>query len=88
MTCYIVSYDLRAPGRNYDDLYTRLKSFKKWGRITESTWAVLSDSSAVQVRDYLSQVLDSNDRVIVVKSAGVAAWQNTKCGNAWLKENI
>lgn len=88
MPCYLVSYDLRSPGRNYEELYNRLKSFRKWGKITESTWAILSESSAVQVRDYLSYVLDENDRLFVVKSAGVAAWKNTKCSSDWLKENI
>lgn len=88
MPCYIISYDLRSPGRNYEDLYTRLKTFKKWGRITESTWAIRSDNSAVQVRDYLALALDNNDRLFVVQSAGIAAWKNAKCSNEWLKENL
>ena len=71
MPCYLVSYDLRSPGRNYEELYNRLKSFRKWGKITESTWAILSESSAVQVRDYLSYVLDENDRLAVVHSAAL-----------------
>ena len=88
MACYIVSYDLRNPGRNYEDLYERLKSYRKWAKLTESTWAIVTESSAVEVRDHLKYVLDENDRIFVIKSAGVAAWSNSICRNEWLKDNL
>ena len=88
MACYIVSYDLRDPGRNYNDLYERLKSYSKWAKLTESTWAIVTGQSAVEIRDYLKYVLDSNDRIFVIKSAGVAAWSNSICRNEWLKDNL
>ena len=43
--CYIVSYDLCQPNRNYQDLYAALKSFPVWGRLTESTWAIVTDKT-------------------------------------------
>lgn len=88
MACYIVSYDLRNPGRNYEDLYERLKSYRKWAKLTESTWAIVTENSAVEVRDHLKYVLDENDRIFVIKSAGVAAWSNSICRNEWLKDNL
>ena len=88
MACYIVSYDLRHPGRNYDDLYERLKSYRKWAKLTESTWAIVTENSAVEVREHLKYVLDGNDRIFVIKSAGVAAWSNSICRNEWLKDNL
>ncbi|SEW23562.1 hypothetical protein SAMN04487827_2233 [Prevotella sp. khp7] len=86
--CYIVSYDLCMPGRNYDSLYQALKSFERWGKLTESTWAIVSNLDHVQIRDYLMQYMDRNDRLIVVLSGKSAAWNRMIADNQWVKENI
>lgn len=52
--CYIISYDLCQLGRDYNRLYQTLKSFPNWGRLTESTWAIVSERDTVQIRDYLN----------------------------------
>ena len=38
MATYIITYDLLAPGRNYDDLYSRIRSYNDYAQIVESTW--------------------------------------------------
>ena len=86
--CYIVSYDLRYPGRNYDKLYEAIKAYGTWAHINESLWAVVTSQTAVQVRDNLLQYVDPDDRVFVIKSGVEAAWQNAICKNEWLKENL
>ena len=88
MACYIISYDLVAPGRNYDQLYTAIKSHTKWARINESVWAVVTDKTAAVIRDHLTQYIDANDRLFVIKSGVEAAWRNSMCKNEWLKENL
>ena len=87
MNCYIISYDL-VRNRNYDQLHIAIKQYSKWAHVTESTWAVVTAKSAVQVRENLLQAMDSDDRLFVVKSGVEAAWQNSICKNAWLKENL
>ena len=87
MPTYIISYDL-VRQRNYDDLYNVIKSYGTWGKITESTWAVVSTMTAVQIREHLSTVLDHDDRLFVIKSGVEAAWKNAICKNEWLKENL
>ena len=87
MTCYVISYDLRKD-RDYESLYKTLKSYSRWARITESTWAVVTNESAVQVRDRLNQVTDSDDRLFVLKSGVEAAWRNSRCKSSWLQENL
>lgn len=87
MSCYIISYDLRA-ARNYDVLYDAIKSYGTWAHITESTWAIVTTKTAVQVRDHLSSVMDQDDRLFVVKSGVEAAWKNVICKNQWLKDNL
>jgi len=88
MATYIISYDLRKPGQDYDALYEAIKSYGTWAHINKSVWAVVTTNSAVQVRDYLSQFMDSNDRLFVVKSGVAAAWRNSICKNEWLKEHL
>ena len=87
MTCYIVSYDLRKQ-RDYASLYEAIKTYPNWAYITESTWAVVTSSSAVEVREYLLGFVDNDDRLFVIKSGLEAAWVNVICKNKWLKENL
>lgn len=87
MACYIISYDLRN-NRDYRSLSEAIKTYSKWARITESTWAVVTVKSAVEIRNHLSSVMDNDDRLFVIKSGVEAAWLNSLCGNEWLKENL
>lgn len=88
MPAYIVTYDLRAPGRNYEPLYERLRVYPKWAKVTESTWIVATGWTAAQVRDDLLNHIDLNDRIFVLKSGTEGAWRNTICDNQWLRENL
>ena len=88
MTCYIISYDLRAPGRNYEQLYAAIRAYEKWAHVNESMWAVVTEKNAVEIRDDLCRYLDSNDRLFVVKSGIESAWRNSICKNEWLKGNL
>ncbi len=63
---YSISYDLKQPNRNYDDLYKGIKSFGQWWHQTESVWIIVSEKSAVDIRDYLQQFIDSNDSLFVI----------------------
>ena len=65
MARYIITYDLSEPGRNYDELYKRIKSYGNWAEITESSWAIETDQKSTEIRDYLNQALDNNDKIIV-----------------------
>ena len=86
-TCYIISYDM-AEGGNYEALYDAIKAYGTWAHITESTWAVTTEESAKEIRDYLGECLPSGSRLFVVKSGVEAAWRNVICRNEWLKKNL
>lgn len=86
--CYIISYDLCQPGRDYETLYQALKSFPNWGKLTESTWAVVTNKTAVEIRDFLRNYIDSNDRLIVILCGRSAAWTRLLADNAWVIENL
>lgn len=87
MSCYIISYDLKTGG-NYSSLHSAIKAYGTWAKITESTWAIVTDEKASQVRDKLLAVIEKDSRLFVVKSAGEAAWSKAMCTSEWLQNNL
>ena len=85
--CYIISYDLKKK-RDYASLYKAIKSYETWAKINESTWAIVTDQKAAEVRDFLLKNMDDDDCLFVIKSGLVAAWRNVGCKNEWLKKNL
>lgn len=89
MATHLITYDLRAPGRDYAPVYEYIKSLGKWWHNIESTWIVVSDLSTVDIRDGLGAIVDGNDKVVVLTLAGPAAWRGlSESGSAWLKSNL
>ena len=87
MKCYIISYDL-VGYRNYDAIHNAIKSYSMWAKATESTWIIMTYQNATQIRDHLVRFMDHNDRLMVIKGGGEAAWNNALADNKWLKENL
>lgn len=81
-------YDLREPGGNYTKLHEAIKSYGIWAKITESSWAIVTDSNAREIRDYLRLYIDSNDRLFVIKSGHNSAWRNVIASSEWLKKHL
>lgn len=73
MAAFIVSYDLRKQGRDYQTLYDRLKQWKAVS-ILESVWLIRWDATSSQIRDDLKKYIDANDALFVAKLTGQAAW--------------
>ena len=88
MACYIIAYDLKSPGKDYQPLYDAIKSYGTWAHIQDSVWAVVTDGSSVDVREHLSSFMDGNDSLFVIKSGVAAAWKNVRCRNEWLKKHL
>lgn len=87
MNTFIVSYDLRNQ-RNYSLLYSAIKEYWIWAKVLESLWIIKTNSSSIEVYDYLSQYINIDDGLIVIKSWRNAKWNNVNCSNEWLKENL
>lgn len=88
MHCYLISYDLCNPCRDYNSFHEAIRSYSKYGKLTESFWAIVTDSTATEIRNYLMQFLDRSDRLIVIQSGKYAAWTKVMQTNEWLKENL
>lgn len=88
MSCYVVIFD--ANGNAADaTIRERLKTLNAYCPITNWSWAVLSDSTAAQLRDFLSQELPGS-RIFVIRSGTEAAWINAfgTANSDWLKKNL
>lgn len=64
---YLISYDLNTPGKNYNDLYIKLRSFNSYLHPLESTWVIDTLFSAKEIFDRLNPTIDSNDKLLIVK---------------------
>ena len=87
MAALIVTYDLSAPGRNYQTLLNKIKEYP-WAKITESSYAVATTAEPAALRDYLQSALDSDDRLFVGR-LGASAWTGLPQDiSTWLLNNI
>ena len=72
---YLISYDLRTPGKDYARLYEALEGIGA-KRVLDSAWAVrVTNMGAAGIRDWVRLYTDSNDRVLVSPiQSDWAAW--------------
>ena len=84
MAVYIFSYELRKPGKDYNNLYSFLKQFTHCHHQT-STWFLDTPHGERQLRDAAQAHIDSNDTVFVARLSQQWAAFNTPCG-AWLND--
>ena len=64
---YVISYDLRIPGRDYTSLYETIKSYGEWQHPLESTWIVYTSESANEISEKLRSEgkMDNSDLLFV-----------------------
>ena len=88
MAVMLISYDLNAPGQNYDavikaiEAYTYIKPLK-------SGWLIDTTQSVSQVRDGLLRLIDKNDTLLVVRFQAFdwASYVGTNV-NEWLNSPL
>lgn len=65
MPAFHISYDLKGPDAEYDDLITAIKSFA-WAHVSESSFTVAGPSLTLEaVSSALSPHLRAGDRLLV-----------------------
>ena len=87
MTCYIVTFETRSEGSK-KAVETFLTTYESCP-IHASCWAIMTDKSAVFIRDALRNLSEPPHYVFVVRSGTESAWTSYgKKTNDWLKENL
>ena len=67
MALFLITYDLRKPGRNYGALYDLLRGTWSGAKIAESIWLAELKGPAPAIRQIVVSTVDSNDRVAVIE---------------------
>ena len=75
MKLFLITYDLKQPGRNYSELYELIKTIageNGWKHPLESTWIVkVNDTVSVDgITMQLRETMDARDSVFVVDITG------------------
>ena len=85
MAIFLVSYDLRSPGRNYQPLYDALGGVPHCHAL-ESAWLIDVAQTRHEIRDVLQGAVDANDILLVTRvlQDGWASY-NLPCA-AWLQD--
>ena len=82
MPVYMIGYDLHpSEGEKYSELYTALETIGSSGYwdCLDSTWLVITEKTAAQIKDVLKQYLKEGDRLLVMRCGeGVALGMGSK----------
>lgn len=88
MICEI-SYDLIAPGKDYDSVIDTIKSLGSWCHALKSTWLVDTELTLGQVHDKIKSHTDITDAYWIVDVTNSDYWVK---GNSeirkWIKEHL
>ncbi len=90
MKSYLVLLKLNADESSYHELISYLKTASSWARPSNNAWLIKTDSSSVQIRDGLSNLIGVYDKVIVISISG-NDWATLRADEAivnWLKNNL
>jgi hypothetical protein len=89
MTCYIITFDVADASKQHL-LESRLMEYETYCPIHKNCWALLTEKTAVQVRDHLMEIISSPDKIFIIKSGLEAAWNDTygPDNTTWLKDKL
>lgn len=81
---------MKAPGKDYTNLHSFLKSGGSWAKPLESVWLVKSSLSAEDFRNTVKLHVDKNDKILVIDVTNDAsAWFNLETAvSDWIKTNL
>lgn len=90
MGTYAISYDLRAPHRDYEPVWAYLRALPSNWHALSHTWFVVSPKSVAELRDDLHELIDIDDRLVIVRINGSAWATNARLmgGRDWLHTHV
>ena len=84
MTKYLITYQL-SDEEDYDELHEAIEAYGDYIQIMRSIWFIETSSSRTDVRDNLSDYLESGDTLFVMDKSAWAAWGLDNDDVDWLK---
>ena len=90
MNVYLVSYDLKTPGKDYAKLYEALKASPGWWHYLESLWLLSSAESLEAWHARIRSRIDENDAFIIMgltRSMQRNGWLPEKAWE-WIRQHL
>jgi hypothetical protein len=89
MSLYLVSYDLKQVGQNYDCIIAKLEALPNYWHFQQSVWLVQWHGSAFDLATSLQSCLDANDLLFVTKVTSDSAWSGyPQEGSDWIQRSL
>ena len=88
MIVYVVSYDLRKPGKDYKGLSEELQRSPGWWHYLESTWLIVTSDNASQLYNRLAHHLDTGDSILVIEAGSDRQGWLPKDAWTWIQQNL
>jgi len=85
---YVVSYDLKKPGKNYVGLTEQLQFFPGWWHYLGSTWLISTSESATELYNRLAPHLDKNDSILIIEAGKHIQGWLPKDAWEWIQKSI
>ena len=87
MAVLLVTYDLNRPGKDYPDLLKTIKEYS-WAKISESSYAINTTKSPIDVFNQLKPFVDKNDNLYIINLKRPYTGFGPKEVNEWLEQNL
>ena len=88
MNTYMISYDLGAPTKNRKNVEDSIKKLGAWCKYVSTTFLVSCRKNIDEVQSIVTEHLDSNDSMIIVKvQKPIKGWLSHDQWN-WIHQNI
>lgn len=89
MTTYIVTFEVKDITRK-NRVKEKLKEFGYYCPIHDNAWAIRTEKKATEVRDTITPLMTSEDRIFVIRTGTEAAWRNAYGTehSEWLKKHL
>ena len=88
MNVFLVTYDLNSPGQNYSGVISEIKKCPGWAKLTESSFAVTTQDSALELLNKIRNAADASDTIYVISLANPHSGFGPPKVNEWLKDNL
>lgn len=88
MKAFLISYDLKAPNRNYEGLITQIKTMGDWWHYLDSTWIIKTDKSLTTIQQILNAQIDANDSILIIEVRSNSGGWLPKDAWDWIATNV
>lgn len=88
MRAFLVSYDLKVPGRDYSGLYGAIRLSGRWWHYLDSTWIIVTTESAQQISQRLKPHIDNNDYILIIEVVNNIGGWLPKDAWEWINKNV